>query len=86
MVELNQVQVSVVRSSSAQRPIVDSVALPLRSSFDGDSQHRRTSSFPENMSTGACVRPAAKELQTCFLSHRTRNPQNVRFESSTGLI
>ena len=50
MVDLNMVQVSVVRSSSAQRPIVDSVNV--RNSLDGDSQHRRTSSFPENMTAG----------------------------------
>ena len=47
------VQVSVVRSNSAQRSIVDSVNV--RNSLDGDSQHRRTSSFPENMTAGKYI-------------------------------
>ena len=66
MVDLNNVQVSVVRSNSAQRSIVDSVNV--RSSLDGDSQHRRTSSFPENMAAGKgtkdCWKYILKEPKT----------------------
>ncbi len=56
--DINMVNVSVVRSSSAQRSIVDSISLRTSSNLDSDSQHRRTSSFPENMAQqGTSIQP-----------------------------
>ncbi len=75
MTDLNMVQVSVVRSSSAQRSIVDTVGL--RSSLDGDSQHRRTSSFPENMASGMNSR--------LFLSQICCEITKPKFTSFVGL-